>query len=93
MTTHLYQAPRQTPYLDTLAEMERECVKIIGTLRAEYMRAAEPYVKHLAELHSLRPPPPVYINVDNPHLAEIVKLLRLEEKEDGNGSNSATPRR
>lgn len=47
--------------MSELDQYEAYLVSMIQNLRSDYEKAAEPYFKRLAEVHGLRPLPPIFI--------------------------------
>ena len=42
--------------MTTCAERERQLIEVIETIKRDYMRQIEPYIKELANLRALQPP-------------------------------------
>ena len=49
---------------DRLDGLERELQMIIDTITRDYHRQIEPYVRRLAHIRALRPPPPIILTPD-----------------------------
>lgn len=56
---------------------ERHLKTQLIELEREYRKKAEPYIKRLAEIEAMKPPPPIVINVANidPSLLDKLKGL------------------
>lgn len=68
------------PMLDRL---ERELLEQVAEIQREYQKMIEPYAKRLAEIQSLRPPPPLIVDTKDlpPDLVRQIQRMAGIEKD------------
>lgn len=59
---------------DMLYQAERDLIEIIEMIQRDYQKQIEPYVKRLGMLRSLRPAPPIVIDVSVWRDSDIAKV-------------------
>ncbi|EML1595553.1 hypothetical protein RVY52_000247 [Burkholderia cenocepacia] len=51
---------------DRLDELERQAIDLLRDIQERYLLEAEPIIKHLANIHAMRPPSPIFVSTEVP---------------------------